>query len=145
MRWRFWCAWVVCGLILLGAWHPFYFRMLTPDRNAFGRFATNLPYQKTPGLRQFMLAVRDRTHEGERIAIAVPMLQWDGGYAYAFTRSTYLLAGRTTVPLVDKNDRATTDNLARADVIAAWHTEPEVPGFSPVWRSGDGILLRRIR
>lgn len=145
MAWKPWAARAACVFLLAGAVQPFYFRMLTGDQKNFGRYAEALPYQKTPGLVPFMRAVRERTAEGDRIAVLVPMQQWDSGYAYAFTRSNYLLSGRRAVPLIGADDRPIPGNLARADYIAAWHLQPVVTGFQAVWQSADGVLLRRTR
>ncbi len=145
MGWKRWAARLACVLLLAGAVQPFYFRMLTSYRTHFGRYAEALPYQKTPGLVTFMKGVRERTAEGDRIAVLVPMQRWDGGYAYAFTRSNYLLSGRRAVPLIGADDRAMPGNLDQSNFIAAWHLQPAVTGFKTVWRSADGVLLRRTR
>ena len=145
MQWRVWGARAAFVLIVAGVFQPFYLRMLTPARDAFARQVATLPFRKTPGLREFMEGVRARTAPGERIAIAVPYNQWEGGYAYAFTRSTYVLAGRTTVPLVDPRDKLLPQNLDIADSVAAWRVNAALPNFVPVWRGNDGVLLRRQR
>lgn len=145
MNWKAWGARAAVVLLLAGAAQPFYLRFLTGARTPFGRWAAALPYQKTPGLRAFLAGVRARTRPGDTIAIAVPMRRWDGGYAYAFTRATYLLAGRTTVPLVGSDDRPLPANLAAAQYVAVWGAAPVPPGFEPAWRDANGILLRRSR
>lgn len=145
MQWRVWGARAAFLLIVAGAFQPFYLRMFTPTRDAFARQVTNLPFRQTPGLREFMEGVRAHTAPGERIAIAAPFTQWEGGYAYAFYRSTYVLAGRQTVPLVDRSDRPLPRNLALADSVAAWRVDATLPNFVTVWRGRDGVLLRRQR
>jgi hypothetical protein len=102
-----------------------------------------LPYQKLPGSRELWLEVRARTKAGETIAIAAPFTKWDQGYRYLYTRSLYPLAGRVVLPLLDEQDRPRAENLARANVIAAYRCQPRVPGFDVVWRGRDGVLLRR--
>jgi hypothetical protein len=104
-----------------------------------------LPYQKLPGSRELMLQVRALTKPGDVIAIAAPFPKWEQGYAYLYTRALYPLTGREVVPLLDDHDRPRTDNLGRANVIAAYRCEPRVPGFAVVWRGRDGVLLRRTR
>jgi hypothetical protein len=104
-----------------------------------------LPYQKLPGSRELMLQVRALTKPGDVIAIAAPFAKWRQGYAYLFTRALYPLTGREVVPLVDDHDRPRADNLARANVIAAYRCEPRLPGFTIVWRGRDGMLLRRTQ
>ncbi len=146
MRSRVWLGRAACLLMLAGVFQPFYFRFFSPRaRTSFGRFALALPFTKTPSLPRFIDDVRASTRSGDRIALAAPYTKWDGGYAYVFTRSTYLLADRTTIPLVDANDHATPANVASAEYIAAWHTEVSAPGFGQVWRSPDGMLLRKAR
>lgn len=145
MAWKLWAArWAVI-LILAGAAQPFYFRFLSPaTRRSFGAWAARLPYSKTPGLYDFMTGVRARTEAGARIVILLPYRKWDGGYAYGYTRSTYLLAGRTTIPFVGADDR--THPLANPDYIAAWRVTTEaIDGFAPVWHDENGVLFRRTR
>jgi len=108
-----WLARAACLCIFLGAAQPFYFRMLGP-RDAFANWVTQLPYRRTPGLRAFIDGVRARTHDRDRIAIVTPFTKWNGGYAYAFTRSTYLLAPRTTIPIVGEDERSLIANLEKA-------------------------------
>ena len=102
-----------------------------------------LPYQKLPGSRELMLEVRARTKPGDVIAISAPFTKWDQGYRYLYMRALYPLAGRVVVPLIDERDQPHFENLARANVIAAYRCEPRVPGFDVVWRGRDGTLLRR--
>jgi hypothetical protein len=104
-----------------------------------------LPYQKLPGSRELMLQVRALTKPGDVIAIAAPFAKWERGYAYLYTRALYPLTGREVVPLRDDHDRPRIDNLARANVIAAYRCEPQAPGFAIIWRGRDGMLLRRTR
>jgi hypothetical protein len=92
-----------------------------------------------------MLQVRTLTKPGEVIAIAAPFPKWEQGYAYLYTRALYPLTGRVVVPLLDDHDRPRNGNLARANVIAAYRREPQVPGFAVVWRGRDGMVLRRTR
>jgi hypothetical protein len=92
-----------------------------------------------------MLDVRARTKPGDVIAIATaaPFTKWDRGYWYLYTRALYPLTGRVVLPLLDEHDRPRGDNLARANVIAAYRCDPHPPGFAVVWRGRDGELLRR--
>lgn len=103
-----------------------------------------LPYQKLPGSRELVLEVRARTKPGDVIAIAAPFTKWELGYAYLYTRALYPLTGRVVLPLIDEHDRPRGDNLARANVVAAYRCEPRLPGFAAVWRGRDGVLLRRM-
>lgn len=105
----------------------------------------SLPYRKLPGSRELLLDVRARTKPGDVIAIASPFRKWDEGYRYLYVRSLYPLTGRVVLPLIDEYDRPRPDNLARANVVAAYRIEPQIPGFAVVWRGHDGVLLRRAR
>lgn len=136
---------VAFACIAAGAFQPFYWRMFVTDRAAARAALTELPYRRFEGLRRFMLGVRARTADGERIAILLPARRWEEGYQYGFTRSTYLLYGRTTVPMMDEADRPLPRNLAQADVVACFRVDARLPQFQTAWRSGDGVLLRRAR
>ena len=142
MRLSPWLARLACACILLGGFEPFYFRMLTPERARFGAWVTQLPYSKTPGLREFMNGVRAHTRNGDRIAIVAPFTRWEGGYAYVYTRSTYLLAGRTTIPLIGEDDSRL--NADAADTFACWRSAPP-RGSVIVWRDNNGVLARKSR
>lgn len=102
-----------------------------------------LPYQKLPGSREFLLDVRARTRYGDVIGIAAPFPKWEQGFRYLYTRSLYPLAGNVVLPLLDEHDRLRVDNLARANVVAAYRCDPQLHGFAVVWRGRDGVLLRR--
>jgi hypothetical protein len=115
------------------------------NREALAAGYRALPYQKLRGSRELMLQVRALTKPGDVIAIAAPLPKWEQGYAYLYTRALYPLTGRVVLPLLDEHDRPLADNLARANVIAAYRCEPRVPGFAVVWRGRDGVLLRRTR
>lgn len=129
-----------------GAFQPFYWRMFVTERAPARAALTELPYRQMKGLRRFMTGVRERTRNGERIAILLPADGWDRGYQYGFTRSTYLLYGRTTVPLIDETtDRRLPENLGKADAVACLQLDAKLPHFQTVWRSSDGVLLRRTR
>lgn len=136
---------VAAALIAIGAFEPFYLKVFTMRRDAMRAMLTELPYSKTPGLRRFLNDVRARTKRGDTIAIAAPFATWDGGYDYVFARSPYTLAGRRVLPLIDEADRPRPENLARADYVAAYRVNATVPSFDVVWRSADGVLLRRRR
>ncbi|MEA2490017.1 MAG: hypothetical protein QOH21_1809 [Acidobacteriota bacterium] len=135
------------ALILLaaGTFQSYWWTMFTADRAALGSWLTDLPYGRTPGLREFMLDVRERTPKGARIAVLTPYTEYQHGYVYVFSRATYLLAGRTTLPLIDEHDRTLPHNLADADYIAAFRANAKIEGFTPIWSSPSGVLLWRPR
>jgi hypothetical protein len=129
------------ALLAAGAFEPFYVRLLLMDRARFAAMLRELPYTKAPGLRRFCAEVALRTPPRSRIAIAAHWTEWEGGYEYVYARALYPLAGREVVALTGPHPSP----LADVDWIAAYRTEPSVPGFTTVWRSGDGALLRRVR
>lgn len=140
-----WLVSLAVVLIVAGAFEPFYLRIFTMNAAAARQSFTELPYRKLPGFRQFILDADARTPAGARIAIWMPLQQWEGGYGYGFYRAAFLAPAKTLVPMLTiGTDRVAPDQLASADYIAAWHGEPVVPGFVPIWRSRDGILLRHI-
>jgi hypothetical protein len=131
--------------IAAGAFQPFYWRVFAMNRAAMRAALVELPYRRLPGFRRFMIGVRDRTKAGERIAIVMPTERWSQGYEYGFQRATYLLSGRTTIPVVDDHDRSLRQNARQADAIAAFGVDVVAPHFATVWRSNDGVLVRRTR
>jgi hypothetical protein len=134
--------------IAAGAFEPFYLRIFTTNRAWQATMLTELPYRKLPGLRQFLLDVRERTPRGSVIAVAAPLTRthdWEGGYDYIYARALYPLAGRRVVPVLDPDNRFLAQNLAEANYVAAYHSAPRVDGFVEVWRGRDGVLLRRAR
>jgi len=134
--------------IAAAAFQPFYLRIFTMDRARLAASLTELPYHKLPGMRQFMLEVRARTRDGDAVAIASTMRRaplWTGGYDYLFARARYLLAGRLVVPLVGADNRPQPGNLAMANYIACYRCESAADGFAVIWRSREGVLLRRVR
>lgn len=124
-------ALVIALVIAAGAFEPFYLRIFTIDRARFRASLVELPYRKLPGLRALLVATRDRTRDGDVIAIAAPYA-WDQGYEYVYARSLYTLAGRRPQRFV-----------ANAAWICAYGGIPPVPGFDVVWQSDHGALLRR--
>lgn len=132
--------------MIAGGIEPFYFRALTLNGPRWREAMTELPYRKLPGLRRFLAGVDARTPSGARIAIWIPQPGWDGAYGYGYYRAPFLLTGKQVVPLqVPFVDRAALSNVRLADYVAAWHGAPPFAGFEIVWRSEDGVLMRRVR
>ena len=132
--------------ILVGGVQTYYLRMYTVDRAAFGRALAVAQYRRMPGLRTFLMEVRERTDRGDVIALVVPATRWAEGYEYAYSRSIYHLVGRRVVPLVDRRDDSFLwRNLVEADYVAAWNVRPEFAGFELSWQGPNGVLLRRSR
>lgn len=120
-------------LLLLGAatFQPFYWTILVRGRAEYGRRLSRIHEVRTPGLMAFAEGVRARTPKGARIVFAAD--------ARGFMRATYVLAGRTMLPGSDAR------LLLECDYVAAYRREVHVPGFVEIWRSRDGVLLRRVR
>ncbi|HKO54903.1 MAG TPA: hypothetical protein VJ276_03430 [Thermoanaerobaculia bacterium] len=127
------------ALLAAGAFEPFYLRLFFMDRARLADMLRELPYTKAPGLRRFYTEVAQRTPLRSRIAIAAQWGRWEGGYEYVYARALYPLAGREVVALTGPRP----SSPANVEWIAAYRSEPSVPGFTTVWRSEDGTLLRR--
>lgn len=94
-----------------------------------------------PDYPAFLDDVRAVTKNGDSIAIAVPTTGWWDGYAYAYYRASYFLAGREVLPLVTPESKLIPANLSRAKYVAAWHA-----GVRGKWRLAmssrhHGVLL----
>ncbi len=135
---------ILLAAMIVGGFQPFFFRVLFADRAAAARELAAGPDRAFPGYAAFVRQARARIPPGARVAILVPMRRWDGGYAYAYYRASYILTSREVIPLVDPEDAAHLDRLARADYVAAWRMAPRLPHFAPAWSGDGGILLRRI-
>jgi hypothetical protein len=133
----------VAAAIAAAAFQPFYLKIFAVSRAGMSEMLREMPYRKTPGLRLFLEGVRVRTRNGDAIAIAAPFPAWDNGYDYVYVRSTYVLAGRRVLPLLDAANRPQPQNLAGAQFVAAYGMHAPMPGFTAVWSGPDGTLLRR--
>jgi len=91
----------------------------------------------------FLDGVRAHTRGGETVAVLVPTPRWDPGYAYAYYRASYVLAGREVLPLMDPEGRAHLENLLGAELVAVWHAPPPRTHQKLVWSGHGGALLRR--
>jgi hypothetical protein len=141
-----WLVALAMVLLVAGAFEPFYLRVWRLDAAATRQSLTELPYRKLPGFRRFVTDVDARTPAAARIALWMPLQQWEGGYGYGFYRAAFLAPSKTLVPMLTVGaDRLAPEQLASGDYVAAWHGDPQLPGFAPVWRSPDGVLLRRLR
>jgi hypothetical protein len=134
---------VLLAAILIGGFEPFFFNVYFVDRAEASRMLTEGPDLAAPGYAAFLREVRRRTPPEARVAIFVPMRQWDGGYQYAYYRASYALVPREVIPLVDPDDEAHLDRIARADYVASWRMTPEIPGFFEVWKADGNTLLKR--
>jgi hypothetical protein len=127
------------GAIVVGGLWPSHLRTLAdPEREIYQ------PDRRTPDYPAFLAEVARRTKPNQSIAIVVPMRHWNAGYAYAYYRASYFLAGRRVVPIVDSDDQLHPERLREADFVAVWR----VPGFSgpeEIWRGHGGVLFRGVR
>ena len=103
---------------------------------------TELPYRRLPGLRRLYLEVARRTPPGAHIQIRIPPLP-RGAYVYAFSRSHYPLAGRVPVPVMNPATEEPLPQVEPAEYIVCWRRCLPPRGFTVVWESADGVLLRR--
>ncbi|HKR65142.1 MAG TPA: hypothetical protein VJZ00_15520 [Thermoanaerobaculia bacterium] len=134
---------VLFAAIVIGALDLRPLRVLFADRAALAEVLTRAPDLQAPTYPAFLEEVARRTKPGDSIAILVPMRHWARGYAYAYFRATYFLAGRDVIPLVDADDHEHPERLRDARYVAVWHL-PVLPGpWEEVWRGPDGVLLRR--
>ena len=134
-------AWIAIGV---GAFQRLYVTIHFQDTDALRAFWTEAPFRQIPGLRRLLFAVEARTKPGDHILLWTPHRPWQGGYGYAFRRAQYVLAGRDVIPLLDRaRDVVDERNISRATYIACWRECPRIDGFDLIWRSEDGMLLRR--
>ena len=95
----------------------------------------------SPELAAFLTSVRARTKKGESVVLLLPARDWER-YSRGYFRASYLLAGRTVLPVLTKEGTVARENLARADYIAAWRVRYAGDG-SLVWQGHGGTLVRR--
>jgi hypothetical protein len=132
-----------CALVLLVALHFDYNLARFPflNREAFHRYFTRQPDGQWDEYPRFLNEVRAHTKEGDRIALIVPGMTWDGTYSYAYYRASYFLTGREVIPLLYRTDAFIPANLERAEYLAVWHARG--PEATIVWQGEGGVLLRR--
>ena len=111
------------------------------DRSGVAASFGSMLDARYPGYRQFLEDVRAHTKNGDVIALIVPSRRWEFGYEFAYYRASYILAGRTVLPLVWRHDELLGANYAAAQYVAAWHVTPS--GGAVVLRTNDGVLVRR--
>lgn len=129
-------ALVACGI------DPSLLRLLVIDRGALAHRFAALPDAPWSGSSRFLAGVRAHTRPGDTLALAIPDRSWDGGYAHAYYRASYVLTGREVLPLLFDDSRPRPENLARADYVVLWGP-PAPPGAPVVWRDGRGSLVGR--
>ena len=132
--------------IAIGSFQKLYLQILVRDATALHAQYTELPYRRVPGLRQMLVEAGRRTPQNARILLATPHKPGEGGYRYAYARAQYILAGRELVPLLDPStEKPLPLRLDQVDYIACWSDCATPRGFAVVWKSKDGVLLRRVQ
>jgi hypothetical protein len=71
------------------------------------------------------------------------MRDWNLGYAYAYYRASYFLAGRRVIPLVTPQNEARLERLEEAELIAIWQMAPPPGNYTVVWAGHGGALVRK--
>jgi hypothetical protein len=108
---------------------------------------TRWPETQMPGdwLRfpRFLEEVRARTKDGDKIAVIIPAMKWDDGYSYAYYRSSYFLAGREVLPLLDADGRSHMENFYGAQYVIVWHRPVHPRMGKVVWEGEGGALVKR--
>ena len=122
---------------------PRLLRMPFIDRAPLARGFAGYADRLWPQYPRFLEGVRAHTRPGDSIAIIVPSMKWDSGYAYAFYRASYFLSGREVLPLSDPHDRLHPENFRAATYIAAWHTPLPQGAHTVMWSGEGGVLLKR--
>jgi hypothetical protein len=130
--------------MLVGGFRLAFLQIFGLDRAALGSVYAGFHDRSTPEYPKFLADVMPRTKAGDRIAIFVPMRKWDAGYAYAYYRASYLLAGREVLPLVWRSDELLEPNYERAEYVASWQMNLRRPDLQEVFRSHGGILYRKV-
>lgn len=131
--------------MIVGGARPFFIKILFGDTARLAAHLAQAPDLHAREYPRFLAEVRARTKPGESIAILVPMRHWNDGYAYAYYRASYVLAGRRVMPLVAPDDRVLVENLSRADYAAAWNLDRPLPHHRVVWRGARGVLARSVK
>ena len=95
-----------------------------------------------PQYPPFLDEVRAHTRNGDTITIITPVRSWNLGYAYAFFRGSYFLAGRRVLPYVSYEKVLHPENVLAARYVAVYRTAaPPGSGSNVVWRGKFGELL----
>jgi hypothetical protein len=116
-------------------------QMLFVDRTPVSRALTLFPDGLWPQYPRFLEGVREHTKPGDTIAMVLPSMRWDYGYAYGYYRASYFLTGREVLPLVTPEDASLPQNFRAARYIAAFRRRLGAPA-DVVWQNKQGALLR---
>jgi len=134
---------VCLAAILLASLEYQLLRIVQIDRatlhDAFERSADNAWYPDYPN---FLRGVHTHTNRGDRVALIVPPSTWNGGYAYAYYRASYFLAGREVLPVVMPGDVIHRENFIDAPYAAFWHV-PVPRNARVIWSGNGGALVAK--
>lgn len=128
---------------IVAAINPVLLRMPFSNRAGLGAALTAVPEPRGyyPDYPQFLRDVRQRTRDGDRIALFVPFTTWRG-YDHAFFRASFLLAGREVLPVLARNDQPLPENIKAADYIALWNVTPAKSVGATVLATHRGQLIK---
>ncbi len=125
---------------------PQLLQMPFVSRRTLSAILYRWPETQMPGdwmrFPRFLQQVRERTREGDTIAVIIPNMKWDDGYSYAYYRASYFLTGRRVLPLLTSDDRAHMENFYAARYILVWHRPIHPRMGEVVWKGEGGVLLR---
>jgi hypothetical protein len=134
-------AGIVFVAIVAGGTDLRFVSMLFHDHAALRQaFAIPPASRRNPEYERFLAEVARRTEAGSAIAIVFPPRQWERGYAFAYYRASYVLAGRRVLPLVDPDDSVHLERIGSAHYVASWQVP--APELEQVWSGHGGALLR---
>ena len=137
------CAAAFAALVIAAVDPALIAVAFTPPRALEAEFVRAADREWFPYYPRFIEAVRASTPPGSTIVILVPTMHWDDGYAYAYYRASYLLSGRTVLPVVWRDDRVLIENVRGAQYVAAWRRQFPEERRRVVFRGAGGVLLAR--
>jgi hypothetical protein len=111
------------------------------DLKPYREYFTLRPDRLWPQYPRFLEGVRAQTQNGDSIALIAATPDWDKGYAYAYYRASYILAGREVLPLSDSDGRPHPENYRRARYVAVWAAGLPRGPYTVVWQGEGGALL----
>ena len=142
-RWSALLGGLVLAAIVIGGIDLRFVRLLFHDRADLKRaLALPLAARRLPGYDRFLGEAARHIEPGKRVAVLVPK-RWETGYAYAYYRASYALAGCRVIPLVDPDDAISLERIDGADYVVAWGAE--MTGLETVWSGAGGTLYRGPR
>jgi hypothetical protein len=96
---------------------------------------------RVPGFAAFLEGVRAHTQRDETIALVVAAPD-PATYGYGFIRASYLLAGRTVIPIEMEDGKFRSEAVRRAKYLAVFRLRYAGRG-QIVWQGRDGVLVKQ--